>query len=204
MNSIINQLRGVSFYLHALILCISILFENKIERGVKSLEHFLCMGCLIFSPQYAFCCAPWAASTTEACYMLLNSCQLFSGCSSAGVPNTKKTKKKQVPLTGFTVTHTRNSLCFAWQDLQMETGGIFSKQVNIKQAQSESNPAQTKSWTSESCGSKLKVWLLVEIGLSEVTSGKCLCLTHFTAYSQLTSDFLTGSTAFILVYLLLL
>lgn len=112
--------------------------------------------------------------------------------------NTKKQKKKpQIPLTGFTQTHTRKLPAFCVTTLweQMETGAAFSEQVNIKQAQSESRPVQTKSWTSEPRGSKLKVWLLVEMGLLEVTSGKCLRLTHFTAYSHLTSDFLTGSEA---------
>lgn len=38
------------------------------------------------------------------------------------------------------------------------------------------------------------------MGLLEVTSGKYLCLTHFTAYSYLTSDFLTDHQIFVQLY----
>lgn len=168
------------------------------DKGVKSLEHFLSMDRFIFSPlQQPFCCVPWVASTTKGHYMPLNSCSADAFPQWFPIQYKKKTKKTQIPLTGFTQTHTRKLPAFCVTTLweQMETGAAFSEQVNIKQAQSESRPVQTKSWTSEPRGSKLKVWLLVEMGLLEVTSGKCLRLTHFTAYSHLTSDFLTGSEA---------
>lgn len=112
------------------------------------------------------------------------------------VPNTKKGEKKQIPLTRFTHVHTQRRR-FAWQHFGKWWRQVqcSANRLTLKHAQSESRPAQTKSWTSEPCGNKLKVWLLVEMGLLEVTSGKCLCLTHFTAYNHLTSDFLTGSEA---------
>ncbi len=129
---------------------------------------------------------------------------LFGGCSSTVRSRYKKQQNKKKgkanPINGIPID-ARNSRRFAWQDFgkRMETGATFSKQVNIKQAQSESNPAPDKKLNFWTGGCKLKVWLLVEMGLLEVTSGKCLCLAHFTAYSHLTSDFLTGSKTFILV-----
>lgn len=71
----------------------------------------------------------------------------------------------------------------------METGGIFSKRkmkAEIKQSQSESNPVQTKSWTSEPCGSKLKVWLLVN---GAIGSDKRKISLSYTLYSLQLLDF---------------
>lgn len=71
----------------------------------------------------------------------------------------------------------------------METGGIFSKRkmkVEIKQSQSESNPVQTKSWTSEPHGSKLKVWLLVN---GSIGSDKRKISLSYTLYSLQLLDF---------------
>lgn len=127
--------------------------------------------------------------------MPLNSADAFPHWS----PIQKKERKKnppQIPLTRFTHVQTQRRR-FAWQHFGKRRRQVqcSANRLTLRHAQSESRPVQTKSWTSEPCGNKLKVWLLVEMGLLEVTSGKCLCLTHFTAYSHLTSDFLTGSEA---------
>lgn len=199
MNSIINQLWGVSFYLHALIPCISILFENKTEGGVKSLEHFLCMGCLIFFPSMLSVVFPGLQAQQKhatCCWTLVD-------CSVDALPLWFPIQKKKSPINRIhTHTHTHETASvlrdktYKWRQVEYSANRLTSNRRSLSQTQ----PRQ-KSWTSEPCRSKLKVWLLVEIGLAEVTSGKCLCLPHFTANSHLTSDFLTGSTAFILVYL---
>lgn len=69
----------------------------------------------------------------------------LNSCSADALPQWFPIKKKKkIPLTEF--THDKSQrFCVTTLWEQMETGAMFSKQVDIKHAQSESHPAQTKS-----------------------------------------------------------
>lgn len=64
----------------------------------------------------------------------------------------------------LTQTHVRRSSVLRDKTLGIDGRHGDRWNTQIKQAQSASNPAQTKRWTSELRGSKLKVWLLVNGG----------------------------------------
>lgn len=172
------------------------------NKGVKSLERSLCMGCLIPSPQQqALCCVHRVTATTKRHYMQLNSCSADAPAQRRPIQKEKK-NEEEIPFTAFTQKHTEGfpGVTFAWQNI-LAAGRCDERLKNWKGEEwkrtadslaASQSPVQTKSWTCEPGGRKLKVWLPVGSGLLEVTSGKCSCLTHFTAYGHLTSDFLTG------------
>lgn len=184
------------------------------NKGVKSLERSLCMGCLIPSPQQqALCCVHRVTATTKGHYMQLNSCSADAPAQRMPIQKEKKMNPTRNPIHRIHAkAHGRlfffpNSFFGGWSFNFLHDKIFWMQAAAIKDWKIEKekkgkrtagslaasqSPVQTKSWTSEPGGSKLKVWLPVETALLEVTSGKCSCLTHFTAYGHLTSDFLTS------------
>lgn len=179
MNSIINQLRGVSFYLQTLIPCVSVLFENKTEAGCKITWKFSPHELFnsLSPPIAAFLLCPLGhkhdKSTLHAAEL---SRQLFGGCSFTVLSNTNKKSSRR---------HTRDSRPFAWQDFgnrwrQVEYS--VKEKWRLKSSSLSLSPVQTKSWTSEPRGSKLKVWLLVN---GSIESDKRKISLSYTLYSLL-------------------
>ena len=135
MISIINQLRGVSFYLQALIPCVSILFGNKTGHGV--LNHLSISSSdgpfarlLFFFNSLPSSRARSAASSGSQAqqkhiYTPLNSSpvqrMLFQRATQYRRRRKKKKQnktkqKQQIPLTGFTQrAHTERGPRCAWQ-----------------------------------------------------------------------------------------
>lgn len=135
---------------------------------------------------------------------------LFSGCSCTADADTERAKKDEANKKSHSLhsrkrtgkgffrwcSHfcmTRNFGCRqVWWKIGTLKGRKGEKEQQARSLAPSQRPVQTKSWTSEPGGSKLKVWLPVGPTLLEVTSGKCSCLRHFTVYGHLTSDLLTG------------
>lgn len=93
VNSIINQLRGVSFYLQTLIPCVSILFENKTEVGCKITWTFSPHELFnsLSPPIAAFLLCPLGHKHDKsALHAAELSRQLFGGCSFTVLCNTNK------------------------------------------------------------------------------------------------------------------
>lgn len=80
------------------------------NKGVKSLERSLCMGCLIPSPQQqALCCERRVTATTKGHYMQLNSCS--ADAPAQRMPIQKKSKKAEANKK----SHSRHSRKRTWK-----------------------------------------------------------------------------------------
>lgn len=69
------------------------------NKGVKSLERSLCMGCLIPSPQQqALCCVHRVTATTKGHYMQLNSCSADAPAQRMPIQKEKKINPTRNPI----------------------------------------------------------------------------------------------------------
>lgn len=86
------------------------------NKGVKSLERSLCMGCLIPSPQQqALCCERRVTATTKGHYMQLNSCSADAPAQRMPIQKEQKIKswsQEEFPFTTFTRKNTKGFFFF--------------------------------------------------------------------------------------------